>query len=165
MGDFMKKKLILFLVSGTSALSIVGCGNAEFSQGKAYTIETDDIKCEITVNGAKKTNLLNDFSEEMAEDQEIVNLDCDFKIIESDTPYLGSIDLWNYIRVCDEEGNEITPFEYALPGDDTSVIILEETGKKYACTIPYAVDKNERFFNVDIYQNTEYSNTIKLDIK
>ena len=161
----MKKKLILFLVTGISVLSIAGCGSDKFSQGKAYAIETDDIKCEITVNGAQKTTLLSDFSEEIAEEQQIVQLDCDFEIIESNTPYMGSLDLWNYIRVCDEDGNEITPFEYALPGDDTSVVILEETGKKYACTIPYAVDKNERFLNVDIYQNTEYSNSIKVDIK
>ena len=164
-GKRMRRYLSVLLAVCLCCGLLMGCGGSKkFSLGKPYAIKTADWECTVTVNGAERTNLLSIFSKEQAKTAEIVYLNVDINLTKGDIgDMVSSFDVWTFIRVSDENGNEIKPFEYALPGDETSVIILE-SGENNGCTVPYEIEKGKRYIEVDMYQDTEYSNKIKVNI-
>lgn len=160
----MKKVWSILLVMVMCCGMLVGCGeNNKFSLNKPYLIQTDNFECEIKVTGATRTNMLDDWVEE-SKTSDIVMLELDIKPTKVDTNDFSSYDVWNNIRVCDEDGEEIVAFNWALPGDTTSIVMINKDETKH-CTIPYQMLKNSRYMEVDIYQNTEYSNKVKINIE
>lgn len=163
----MKKKVakLLFVLGTLFCLSACSSGK-NLKIGSPFSIKTDDYNYEITITGAERTTLLNQMSSEESKTNDIVYLDCKIKLVSSKgTSYASTYDTWNYVRVLDESGSEISPYEYALPGDDKSIMLFEKDGETLECTIPYSVTKNTRYLTVDMYQDTEYSNQIKVDIQ
>ena len=161
----MRKIVSMLLIALMWCGLLTGCGEKEdFSLKKPYSLKTDDWECEVTINGAERTTLLSAFSEDRAKSSEIIYLNLNIKLLTaSNGMMVSSMDVWNNIRISDESGEEVKPFEYALPGDETSVIMLEE-GENLSCTIPYEVEKGTRYVEAEMYQNTEYSNKIKVNI-
>lgn len=160
----MKKVLSLLLVVCLCCGVIVGCGGEKLVVDKPYGLKTNDFECEITINKAQKTSLMYDFSEEEAETQDIVMLELELEAVSVENDiYMSSYDIWNNIRLTDDGGNEIKPFEYVLPGDEESLIVLE-VGDTSKCTIPYPLEKGCRYVEIDVYQNSEFSNKIRLDV-
>lgn len=161
----MKKIVSMLLVAVMCVGLLVGCGEkGNLALEKPYSLKTNDWECEVTINGAERTTFMSAFSEESSKSSEIIYLNLNIKLLTaSNGMMVSSMDVWNNIRVSDENGKEIKPFEYTLPGDETSVIILKE-GENPNCTIPYEVEKGARYIETEMYQNTEYSNKIKVNI-
>ena len=157
------KRRLLFIISVLVCLFLTACGSSEdFAKNRDYNLKTKDFECNIKITGAERTNLLDDWVEE-SKTSEIINLQLEITPIKVGTNGFNSFDIWNNIRVCTEDGDEVKPFKWALPGDETSAVMIGE-GETKQCTIPYQLEKGARLIQVDIYQDTEYSNKIKLNI-
>lgn len=164
-GDFMKKKLFEYaLTLILSSTLLVGCGNNNnLSFGKPYSIKAKGASADITINGATRTTLLEEFNGDT--DNDIVYIDCTIKLTDSgDNYYLSTYDFEGNIRVKDENGIVLDFFEFALPGEDVTVVDLEEN-KNIDCSFPVVVPMETKRIVVDILNDDNYSNEITLKIE
>lgn len=142
---------------------IAGCGGKEkLVLGEPYRIIDEKGSYDLEILGAKESDWGEIYSEPLSENEKVILIEFRIKNVElnSGLSFIG----YNFdqIRVCDENGKEAYQYDYHFDKDSFPTV---EKGMDKDCTQGFIVGENTRYVEVDIYQNTEYSNKIKLDIK
>lgn len=163
-GKNMKKVVGVLLLSAVLVVSLTGCGgSSKLKQGKPYSIKNSDSKCDITILNAERTSLLSEFNGDTEND--IIYINCSINLKSSDEDaFLTAYDFEENVRVKDDNGTVLDYFEYALPGEDKTVIELEK-GENVECSFPVVVPSEEKRLTVDVFDGEDYSNELTLVIE